>query len=704
MNKVRFSLVCLSTVVLYNAQEKDSLKSKNIDEVVITGQFNAQSIDKSIYKVEVIDQQQIKNSAATTVAEVLNQNLNMMIVPDSGSGDSQANIMGLGGEYTKVLIDNIPVVNDQGLGNSFDLTKINLNNVDKIEIVKGSMGVEYGNNAVVGVINIITKKGSAKKISGSASLQEETVGKDYDWYKKGNGRHVQNLDLGYNINDHWYVSADINHNDFQGFKGKQKGYKYFSEDLDLLRGYEWQPKDQLNVNGLIRYSKNKTSFFYKLSFLNEEINFKNEKIEPKTFAGGQRTFYANDRDYFTKRWVHQFNIQTQFGNVQYSGDFSYQTQNRNYEDFLYDVPARKEVSRNDKYTYYDTEVYYSRGMFSNFLNNEKFDFRLGYELDYTNGFASPEAIENNNKDNLQKTVFTYSNFLSAEWQVTNGISLRPGVRLALSDKFDQQYNYSLTSKFVLNKNSDLRTVIGSANRFPGYEELYAYFVNDNHDIRGNENLKPEKGFSAGIFWDYKNNDRNILFSLSGLYLNVKDRIEQAITGFDPKLQYRYINVDSYHSFLFGGNFQYKRNNFTFNSGISLMGISKQLVGLKEVSPQDYYFYPEVNASATYKLNAGTLFALFYKYSGTSKQIVMDQDIQGNSTFRVGEIGDYNMMNFTVSQPFVNNHLELALGIKNIFNVSDITNTTTAATPHADATSSLNYFYGRSYFARLSYNF
>lgn len=178
MRKIRISLVCLSAMGFFNAQTKDTLQHRNIDEIVITGQYNPQSINKSIYKVEVIDQQQIKNMAATTVAEVLNQNLNMMIVPDSGSGDSRANIMGLGGEYTKVLIDNIPVVNDEGLGNMMDLTKISLNNIEKIEIVKGSMGVEYGNNAVVGVINIITKKRASKKFSGSAAIQEETVGKD----------------------------------------------------------------------------------------------------------------------------------------------------------------------------------------------------------------------------------------------------------------------------------------------------------------------------------------------------------------------------------------------------------------------------------------------------------------------------------------------------------------------------------------------
>ena len=707
MKKIMFSLVSLSASGFLVAQVKDTTQSKNIEEVVVTGQFSPQSINKSIYKVEVIDQVQIKNMAATTVAEVLSQNLNMLIVPDASSGNSQANIMGLGGQYTKVLIDNIPIVNDEGLGNSFDLTKINLNNVERIEIVKGSMGVEYGNNAITGVINIITKKSSSKKFSGNASLQEETVGKNYDWYKKGNGRHVQSLNLGYNINDNWFVSADINHNDFQGFEGGQKGYRHFSENLDNLRGYDWQPKDQINANALVKYTKNKTSFYYKISHLNEEINFRDNTLSPRTFPGGERTYYADDRDYFTKRWVHQFNIQTKLGHINYLGDFSYQNQTREYQDYLYDVPARQEISRDDKFRFYETDVYYSRGMFSNFLNSDTFNFQIGYELDQTSGYSSYLTLGNNNDQDLKKKVFNYANFISAEWNISSLFSVRPGFRLALSDKFDIQYNYSLTAKAGISKNSDLRAIIGSANRFPGYEELYTYMVDSNHDIRGNENLNPEKGFSGGLFWDYKNGSgkKNISFNLSGMYLQVKDRIELGLINNNP-LQYKYINIDDYKSIAFTGGFQFKKNNFLINSGVSFMGISKILNdnnGGK--SSDDFYFYPEFNFSANYKLSTtNTLFALYYKYSGNNRQVVMESDEANNVTFRVGKLQDYSMMNFTVSQPFFNNHFEVALGIKNIFDVTDLSNTMQAGSAHSAAAATQNYFYGRSYFARIIYNF
>ncbi len=711
MKKKVLSILSLSAVLWVNAQEKDSLNQKKIDEVVVTGQYTQQSINKSIYKVEVIRAEQIKNMAVTNVAEVLNQNLNILIQPDRSSGDSNASIMGLSGEYTKILIDNIPVVSDQGMGNLVDLTKLNVNNIERIEIVKGSMGVEYGNNAVAGVINIITKKNYSKKLNIQASLQEETVGKDYDWFKKGNGRHVQSLNVGYRISDNWSVTADINHNDFQGYKGKLQGYKFFDPDK-ALRGYEWQPKDQLITNAAVRYAKNNTSLFYKVNFLTETVNFYNPLVNVDILGGGNRTYIANDKDYFTKRWIHQFNIQTKLGRINYTGDFSYQNQERKFQDYQYDVPNRTEKSRDDKKTYYKSEVLYSRGMFSNFLNSEKINFQLGYELDRTKGFASSTTgtFGSTGKEDINRTIFNYANFLSAEWKVTNGFSLRPGARLALSDRFDSQFNYSLTARYSFSEKSDIRGIFGSANRFPTYDELYTFMVDNNHDIRGNQNLKPETGFSIGLFWDYNlKSTGGWIFNLSasGMYLDVKDRIESVIISNSP-LKYTYLNIDNYKSLLFGESINVKKDNLSLNAGVSVMGISQAMNTGNVSSPNDFNFYLEANFAANYTLpETQTLFALYYKYSGVSRQYthkINSKDPLDPGAYVLGEIGDFNMMNFTVSQPFLNNHLELALGIKNIFNVSSIRNTTIAGDGHNAGAGNQNLFYGRSYFARLNYNF
>ena len=709
MKKRTMSLLSLAILNFAYAQ-KDTLNQKNIEEVVITGQYTPQSINKSIYKVEIIDAIQIKNMAATNVADVLNQNLNILITPNSSSGDSNANIMGLSGEYTKILIDNIPVVSDKGMGNLVDLTKINVNNIERIEIVKGAMGVEYGNNAMAGVINIITKKNYQKKVTINASLQEETVGKDYDWKKKGYGRHIQSLNLGYRISDSFTLTADINHNDFQGFEGTQKGYKFFDETTNGQRGYEWQPKDLLIANAALRYSKKNTSIFYKVNFLNEDIDYYNPKTDVLAFSGGQRTFTAEDREYNSTRWIHQLNILTKLGSrINYNGDFSYQIQERDYTKKIYDVPNRYVRSESPKRTFYKSEVLYSRGMFSNFLDNDKINFQIGYELDNTKGFADSETFEfNNNGKSVNRSIFNYANFLSAEWNPLKWLSFRPGVRLTVSNKFDRQYNYSLTTRFSTTDKSNIRLILGSANRFPVYDELYTYVVDNNHDIRGNENLKPETGYSGGVSWDFATTNSNswrMNVGLSGIYMDVKDRIESVIVSNSP-LKYTYLNVDNYKSIILGASFNARKDNFSFNAGVSTLGVSQLLNTGNATSNDDFNYYVEANVSANYTLpKANTIFALYYKYTGKRKLYTLESDSASDTGYYVlGDIGDFNMLNFTVSQPFFNNHFELSLGVKNIFDVTSIRNTAQSGDGHNAATDLQNLFYGRSYFARINYNF
>ncbi|MBO6185343.1 MAG: TonB-dependent receptor plug domain-containing protein [Chryseobacterium sp.] len=705
MKKKVLSIVLLSTVFWMNAQEKDSLNQKKIEEVVITGQYMQQSINKSIYKVEVIDAQQIKNMAATNVAEVLNQSLNILITSDRNSGNSTANLMGLGGEYTKILIDNIPVVGDVGLGNNIDLTKLNVNNVERIEVVRGSMGVDYGSNAVAGVINIITKKNSQKKLTLNAFLQEETVGKEYDGYKNGEGRHIQNLNIGYNISDNWYIGANINRNDFQGFKGNYEGYKYFEQDDK--RGYAWQPKDILNVDGVVRYSKNKTSIFYKFGFLNEKLNYYNPIVKELYLGEGNRTFISTDRDYKTTRYVHQLNAQTKLGAINYTGDFSYQTQDRKYRDFVYDIPNRQVRGNLNEYQSYNkSDVLYSRGVFSNFLDNDKIDFQLGYELDHTTGFAGNIAGNFGGLNDVKRKIFNYANFMSVEWDAANWLSIRPGYRLALSDKFDTQHNYSLTARAKVTDNDNVRIVVGSANRFPNFDELYTYQVDSNHNIQGNPDLSPETGMTVSLNADKKiatDSGWNLGIGASATYLNVKDRIEMAQVSSNP-LKFKYINIDRFESYLFEANFRAQKGNFSLSANGAYYGISRVLNQDALFSPDDFFYTFEANIAANYIVpKTNTTLSLFYKYTGKTQIPTLMSDLT-SSQYVIGERNDFSMMNFTVTQPFFKNHFEVSAGVKNIFDVSSVRDTTISGNVHDAAGSSSNLFYGRSYFVRIGYNF
>ncbi|MGA9212005.1 TonB-dependent receptor plug domain-containing protein [Kaistella sp.] len=675
------------------------IDSANIQEVVITGQYSQQSIKKSLYKVEVITNEDIQRMAVNNVAEVLNQTLNILIIPDKNSGDSKANILGMGADYTKVLIDNIPVIGDTGLGSNIDLTKISLDNIERIEIVKGSMGVEFGNNAISGVINIITKKSSRTKWNVRGSIQEETVGKEYDWVDYGKGRHVQSLSISHNISDHWFADLSLNRNDFQGFWGDKKGKNYFEQDGN--RGYEWQPKEQWNPAFLLRFFSAKTQFFYKGDYLSEEINYYNPLVQQKYLGAGERTFVANDRDYLTKRMLHHFNIQTElFKKSKFSGDWSYQKQTRKNKDYIFDIPARKTIFFDDENMYYQAETFYSRGTLSNFLNSENTNVQIGYEGDYTKGFAgfSTGSFAGNNQI---KNVLNGGLFASAEFNLSEKWFLRPGFRVNFSDTFSAKPNFSLVFKNKISDQSEFRAIIGSANKNPTFEQLFTYFVDSNHDIRGNEDLKPENSFSGTLYYTTTSKpEEHLKWSLdaSSMYLQVQDRIELVN---ELASQYKYINIDTDQTWLNTISGKISNQNFGFNVRYSILGRALRFAGAVD---NNYRFSSEINSSFYYNLlKTRTSFSIFFKGIGKSDRIVEDKTL-GITQYILTEQKAFSLMDASVSQKFWKNHFTLTVGARNILDVSEVQNSSVTGGTHSSGTSSERLFYGRSYFSRLNFNF
>lgn len=697
-------------------EDIDSLFMVELDNAVITGQYSAQSVDKSLYHVEVISTQDIKNQAGNTIADVLSQNLNIMITPSSGTGDSQIEMMGLGGGYVKVLVDNIPLVSDSGFGNNIDLTKINLDNVERIEIVKGAMGVDYGSNAMAGIINIITKKTQKSDWRFNFMIQEETVGNEYDWYEnggvhKGKGRHIQAFEIGKRISSRWNFSAGVNRNDFQGYWSDRKGRKYFG--TDGKRGYEWLPKEQWNSFATLNYKSRNFSAFYKLSYLNEKIEYHNPNVRLINLDGGERTFHADDRDFFTSRWVHHLNINARlFDKILYNGDFSYQTQKRKFEDYIYDVPTRQEILRKDPNVFLSTQSYYSRGTFSNFIDNKAFDFQVGYEFDSNKGFANAFADSFVFGENLDKEVNTYAAFASTEIFTASGLSIRPGFRASFSNKFKTQYNYSLNGKFDLTENSNIRAVIGTANRYPNFSELYSYQVDSNHNILGDENLVPEFGYSTSIQWNkrYRFGDFLMENNISTLYLDVSDRIE--LVQLDPMAaNYQYMNINKFKSWGVSTEHRFSLSNFNLNLGASLFGTSKILssdtYNSNNTINDRYHYTIQGRASANYSVPKwGTTFSVYYKYTGRTTQYVADTEnsVPTNTVFRLAEREGYNMLDASIRKGFYNNRFEVTFGARNLLDITTITDTSIIGSGHTGAsTGKLSLFYGRSYFLKLNYN-
>ncbi|HMU73174.1 MAG TPA: TonB-dependent receptor plug domain-containing protein, partial [Ferruginibacter sp.] len=242
MKKLSLIIATLCTATMINAQNKltndTSWYSKDLSEVVVTGQYKPQTVKKSVYQVRIINSERIKLSGATTVQQVLNNQVGFRFSNDNTLGTTDVQLMGMSGRNVKILLDGVPMV-DRG-DTRESLNQVDINSIERIEIVEGPMSVIFGSDALAGVINIITKKHVKDDLSVSANIQEETAGTEYHPFNY-KGVHMQNLNLAYKKSN-WTLSVGGTHNDFNGYGGDAYG-----------RNKSWKPREQWLGNARIGY-------------------------------------------------------------------------------------------------------------------------------------------------------------------------------------------------------------------------------------------------------------------------------------------------------------------------------------------------------------------------------------------------------------------------------------------------------------------
>ena len=691
----KYILLLAGTYCFAQQPVKDTVSPVHLDEVVVTGQFEPQSIKKSVQNVRIIKQEDIKQLGANNLSDVLNQYINITVRPSGNDGRSTVSMFGLDGQYFKILIDNVPIVNEAGLGNNIDLSQINLNDVERIEIIEGSMGVTHGANAVSGILNIITKKSSSYKWEVQATVQEETVGNEYALFDKG--RHIQALKVSHSISDNWFVSLNANRNDFTGWLDNRKGKDHFL--TDSLRGYQWLPKEQLITNALVGYNRENLKIFYRFEYLDENISYYNPNVEVgfNTEIGSYRV--ATDRRFATNRFYHHLNASGKlFSQLNYNVSVSHQKQTRDAEEFRYFIQQDMEqlISRGRDQS---MEVLYSIGTVSNLFKSKVVDLQLGYEFVNNNGLST-EIGQGQSTQYISERLENYDFFVSSEVNVSDKFSLRPGFRYSFQSQFDNQTASSLGMKYQFDNGMQLRGAIGQSYRTPTFEELYMKLIFSGHYFTGNENLIPENSMS------YEASVRKTSFFDSGItlsnniaasYIDITDRITSTVVGFDGATpMYEFMNISNYSMWNASTTNQVKYKNWNVNIGATLIGISQQLD--ENTSITDGFLYTlNLNTSVAYRVpSLNAVFAVYYKYNGAV------QEYQALSN-EFATIEATNWLDASASKTFFNNALDVQLGARNIM---DITNVNRVGTPqsgsHASSTSILS-AYGRSYYLRLTYN-
>lgn len=671
-----FATVANSTATL---AQQDTLFHKNLEEVVVTGQYRPQTLKKSVYQLKVINNERIKQSGAANIQQVLNTQVGFRFAADNTLGTTDVQLMGMSGRNVKILMDGVPMV-DRG-DTRESLNQIDVNSIERIEIVEGPMSVSYGSDALAGVINIITKKNKNNGLTLTAKVQEETAGSEYHAFNY-RGVHQQNIGIDYK-NNNWGFTAGGSHNDMNGFGGDAYG-----------RDKEWLPKQQWLGNARISYDKGPLNIYFRTDLLREDILSKG--------AINYGNYKAIDQKYSTNRFTNQLQGGYTFSKrLQLAATLAYTDYKRSTRTTRHDFEKNT-----DELTTGEGEQDLSK--FNSFVFRTTVQYQLGNivslqpGIDINREAASGPRISNN------PSITDYAAFVSAEIKAGSRLNIRPGLRFIKNSVYNAPPVIpSINTKFIISKKIDLRFAYAYGFRSPALRELYFYFVDANHNVVGNPNLKAENSnsFNASLNWTaMPKNKSTYSISLSGFYNAFNNQIDFALSS-PTSNQYTYYNVNKAKTA--GGTLEnkYAFKNLESSLGFSYVGIFRKLFDEKDYANEtnkDFLWSPEVNASVSYNVDViKTRFNLFYKYSGKKPQLVTGKNAANQPALLIAETEAYHLADFTGTTK-INKFLSVNAGIKNIFDVTNVNNNAAVSTSVHNAGYNVAIGYGRSYFVGLNF--
>ncbi|MBF0595156.1 MAG: TonB-dependent receptor [Candidatus Omnitrophica bacterium] len=374
-----------------------------------------------------------------------------------------------------VLVDGVVMFNPVQSGTNWELLPVTLNEIERIEIIRGPGGVLYSSNAVKGVINIITKKATEKDNyvaarAGSMHYLQEQVG------------------AGGKVNDTLSIRAFAQRRSDSGFDYKLNDLKApnstDSDVVGLKTQYNWSPDMSLVLDGKAM----------------EESGTN----DGPTVRGGS-----------IKRPGYQHAVSAQFQqkvNDWYDYDFhvdhmaeattNYTSQDAN----AYAVSMR--TQHNLKYSAWGDHIT-SLGMEARWI-------KIAYEA----GFLPPADPNQTQKID--------SVFLQDEYRPTDKLIFTGGVRATentiVTPKTGVLYEPRISAVYLLNDLNSLRAVVSKTYRTPSmYDRDLNYSIGPYY-LRGNQTLDAEKALTYELGWNSVMLDQKLNTNLSVFFSELRDPI------------------------------------------------------------------------------------------------------------------------------------------------------------------------------------
>ncbi|ASS48324.1 MAG: hypothetical protein A3D31_08835 [Candidatus Fluviicola riflensis] len=638
-----------------------------LEEFIVTGQLSAVSTDHSVQKARVIDRAVMDAKGAVNLRDVLQSELNIRISQDQVLGSGMS-MQGMNGQNVKILIDGVPVIGR--VDGEIDLSQINLSNVERIEIVEGPSSVSFGSNALAGTVNLITKKREKPGQDLQINSYVESVGNyNFDGRLTTNVRKTQLQFYGLR-------------NYFDGWIDSDPFYEFPKEKIaDSGRFQTWKPK--LNYQAGVKW----TIPLKRLTFT-PYVDAFYEQIHRKGYPRAPYFNTAFDDYYITKRINEGILIDAPLNDrFKLNGVVAhnyYERIKNTYLKNLNTLDQQLTTAPGDQ----DTTKFYalmSRLSLVKYQRDSTFNFEVGYDVNHES--ATGRRIVSGKQTITEVALFGNTEIQLRKW------SLKPGLRYTYNSAYRSAFTPALNLKYALEKWT-FRAGVASGFRSPAIKELYIDFVDINHNIQGNTNLKPEQSMHYQVWVSTKRNlgKHNLVIDLNGYYQQVRQKITLAQ---DPGgVIYSYFNLEHFEAIGLQSTIDFAVGKHRFKIGGAYIGTKSNL------TVNGYSFSPEITASTSiFWKKPQITFSAFYKYTGRVLTYFSSEEGDPVTSF----MNDYNMLDLSASKPFWSKRIVLTCGAKNLLNVRQVGTGSNDGGAHSSSATSTPVGWGRSVYIKLQFN-
>lgn len=451
----------LPAAVLLHAMPVFS-QQNTIEQIIVTGAYNPLTIEQVSSSVSVVDREMLVQLNKTNLADVLQSVPGVLIEQQGGPGGlAVASIRGGESNYTLVMIDGV-AMNDPGnsRGGAFDLNSINVDSIERIEIVRGPQSAIYGADALAGVINIITLRPQ----QGHQQSLLATIG-DEGFQQGGFSALGASDQMDYSLQARVRDSGE-----------PVEGSRAEDSEINLRLG--WRPTAAHVLNASVRY------------FDGDRSNYPEQSGGPELAASPALDYTDYSDESVALGW--QFQIadywKSHVQGTRYQREESFKSPGIAPYGAIPPNGADTDFER-QQISWINTVGQQGKLWANIGLENRKEEGDSRGYLDF--GFMVPTDFS------LDRS--TDSGFIDVNAQLNKKLLLQASVRNDDTDGFSSETSTRIGVRYQLSESIALRSNYGDGYKLPSFFAL-------GHPLVGNANLKPEKveSWDAGIAWQFSN--------------------------------------------------------------------------------------------------------------------------------------------------------------------------------------------------------